>query len=374
MRIALFSSTADVSNGYGNITAEYCRVLHERGIKFTLFLPKSEEHRVAALGWKFPVECVLPLYIFEMRNPRALLYYRAVDVSRFDIVHSLFDFPTCVIAARSARRHRRPFMMGAQGTYGVVPLLRFPDRFALEQCYRQAKAIVVPSEFTRKTILDHTRRPYDITVIHNGVNFGRFQRAVDTGPIRRLWPGRKILLTVGGLKERKGQDLVIRALAQAKQYLPPFVYVIVGDGPMRSAWNALAQECGIADSVVFAGAKGSDELVAYFQACDLYVHTPRVVNYNFEGFGIVYLEAGACGKPSVATDAGGVANAVQNGETGIILPDGDVDGIADAVKKILGDPVLAERLGSAAREYARKHDWPLIVDQFQNLYASILRR
>ena len=70
--------------------------------------------------------------------------------------------------------------------------------------------------------------------------------------------------------------------------------------------------------VEFAGRKSGDELVSYFQLCDIYVHTPKVVDLKFEGFGIVYLEASACGKPIVATDAGGVRDAVIDGETGLI--------------------------------------------------------
>ncbi len=372
MRIALFSSTADAKNGYGNITVEYCRELRRRGIDFTLFLPEAERKFHARYIPEIPTEFSLPPYVFEVKNPKSLLHLKTIDVSRYDLVHSLLDFPYCFIAARSAKKYRKPFMMGSQGTYGVVPLLRFPDRLALEYSFAQAKKIVVPSAFTRDIILKHTKKPYEITVIHNGVNFARFEKPRDTGDIRARYAGKTIFLTVGGLKERKGQDLVIEALATLKKSTEDFVYLLVGDGEMKAAWKAHAEKFGVSDKVVFVGALDGEELVRYFHACDVYVHTPRVIYYNFEGFGIVYLEAGACGKPSIAAAAGGVADAVVQGETGFIVPDGATEAIAAKMLQLMRDSALRQKMGDAGREYARRHDWATIVGEFLKLYSAVL--
>ena len=174
------------------------------------------------------------------------------------------------------------------------------------------------------------------------------------------------------MKERKGQDLVIEALATLKKSTDDFVYLLVGDGEMKTVWQAHAEKFGVSDNVVFVGALDGEELVRYFHACDMYVHTPRVIYYNFEGFGIVYLEAGACGKPSIAADAGGVADAVVQNETGFIVPDGDVAHIADKMLQLLRDGALRQTMGDAGREYARKHDWAPIVDEFLKLYSAVL--
>lgn len=372
MRIALFSSTADAKNGYGNITVEYCKELMKAGVDFTLFLPQSEKEFHEKYNPNVPTEFNLPPYIFEMKNPKVLGYLRTIDVSEYDIVHSLFDFPYCFVAARSARKYKKPFIMGSQGTYGVVPLLRFPDRLALEYAYKQAQKIVVPSEFTRTMILKHTKRPYTITIIHNGVNFARFEKPVDASAIRSKYEGKMIYLTVGGLKERKGQDLVIEALAKLRPDFDTFVYLMVGEGEWRSALEAKVKECKVEDKVVFVGSLDGEELVKYFYACDIYVHTPRVAYYNFEGFGIVYLEAGACGKPVVATDAGGVGDAVVNGKTGYIVGEGDTDAIADRLLVLSKDHTIRARLGAAGKEYAREHDWKIIVKKFIGLYKEIL--
>ncbi len=374
MRIALFSSTADAKNGYGNITVELCRAFKALGTEFTLFLPEAEKKFALQYIPDIPTEFCLPPYIFELKNPKSLLHLKNIDLSGYDVVHSILDFPYCVMAARLAQKYKKPFIMGSQGTYGVVPLLRFPDRLALEFAYGQAKKIIVPSEFTKDIILKHTKKQYEIDVVHNGVNFERFAAPCDASAIRVKYSGKTIYLTVGGLKERKGQDLVIESLQILKKSYQDFVYILVGAGEWKSVLEAKAKECGVDSHVVFAGSQDSDALVAYFHACDVYVHTPKVVNYNFEGFGIVYLEAGACSKPSVATDAGGVADAVIDGETGVILKDGDTEGIAAALLKFSRDPLYRKRLGDAGKEYARGHDWSLIARRYMGYYLEILGR
>lgn len=305
MRVALFSSTIDVRNGYGNITYELTKHLCQLGIDVELFLPKSEEKFVRDNPVPCPVHCSLPEYVYRLHQPKVLGYLRPVPLKGFDVVHSILDFPYCVLAAWSAKWAKLPFMMGVQGTYGIVPLVYWPEKYVMRWCYRQAKHVIVPSVFTRDLITELAKQTYPISIVHNGVNYARFQRPVSSDAIRAKYPGKTILLTVGGFKERKGQDLVIQSLPKILQKRRDVMYVMVGEGFWKEHLDKMAQELGVRDHVDFISPKRDDELVAWFKACDVYVHTPRVANYQFEGFGIVYLEAGACGKPSVATDAGG---------------------------------------------------------------------
>jgi len=371
MHLALFSSTVDVRNGYGNITYELATHLHAKGVELTLFLPESEGNIARSLGFQFDTRCVLPPYIFRCFQPAAISHLQCIDLRSFDLVHSLFAFPYCFIAARSAKKSVIPFMMGAQGTYGVLPLTYFPEKYLLKWCYGRAQQICVPSEFTKQMIQQYAHNEYPIRVIHNGVRYARFAAAPDIADLKRQYAGKQILLTVGGLKERKGQDLVIRALAMVKEQCPHLFYILVGEGNWRSYLADLAQQLGVADRVVFVGAKTGDELVRYYYLSDIYVHTSRVASLQFEGFGIVYLEAGACGKPVIATDAGGIRDAVLDRETGIVVPDGDTKGIARALVELCHDENRCRRLGENGREYARKHDWDLIAGQYLSLYRTV---
>lgn len=262
--------------------------------------------------------------------------------------------------------------MGAQGTHGVRPLVWFPERWLLSWCYKQASGIAVPSVYTKEKILELSKQSLDIDIIHNGVRFERFAHDPGSADIRKMYPGKKILLTVGGLWGRKGQDMVIRSLPQILKEHPDAIYMMVGDGNAKEDLQNLASELGVADAVVFAGRKSGDELVSYFHACDIYVHTPRMTDLKFEGFGIVYLEASACGKPIVATDSGGIRDAVLDGKTGLIAAPEDSTDIAQRVTHLLSDTILAAQLGTAGRTYAQQHNWPNIADQYMHLYKKAL--
>ncbi len=373
MKVALFSNTAEPKDGYGNITVELSRALHGAGIDCTLFLPPSQKNAATVATLPFEISCTLPEYVYRIFQRSGPGYFRAQEVKGFDLVHDLFAFPYCITAAASSRKHGIPFVTGAQGTHGVRPLAWWPERWLLKYCYGHAKGIAVPSEFTKKKICELSGKDYPITVIHNGVHFERFQKSVDVDAVKKRHAEKKILLTVGGLWGRKGHDLVLKALPTILKKHPDTVYMIVGDGDLRSDLEKLADDLHIKSAVDFAGRKSGDDLVACFQACDVYVHTPRVTGLKFEGFGIVYLEASACGKPIVATDAGGIRDAVLDGETGLIAADGDVNGIAERVIRLLDDQTLAGKLGERGREYAREHDWAKIAEKYVRWYGQVLR-
>jgi phosphatidylinositol alpha-1,6-mannosyltransferase len=276
--------------------------------------------------------------------------------------------------AREAKRMGVPFMMGAQGTYGVKPLTEQPERFFLKYAYGEARAIVVPSEYTKATINKEANEQYDITIIHNGVDYERFRNALGTeAELKKQYEGKRILLTVGQVKNRKGQDLVIRALPQILKEHPNTMYLIVGDDGWGGYLEKLADEIGVRDHVVFVGPVESEKVSAYFHACDVYVHTARIAgDYFFEGFGIVYLEAGACGKPSVGTKAGGITDALIHEKTGFVAPNEDVDTVAQYVNSLLGDESLRTKMGEEGRAYAQEHMWDKVTDRFIELYQSLL--
>lgn len=373
MRVALFSSTIEPKDGYGNITYELTRELHAQGIDLTLFLPKNQKGAAERMALPFSVRCELPKYVYRIFERNGPGYFKTFDVSSFDVVHDLFSYPYCIPAARSAKKYGKPLVMGAQGTHGVRPLTYRPERWLLKRCFAQAAAIAVPSEYTKKRILEEAKEDYAIDVVHNGVHFERFQKATDTASIHNRYQGKKMLLTVGGLWGRKGHDLILRALPDVLKKHPNVMYSIVGDGNARADLEALTKELGLTASVDFAGRKSGDDLVAYFQACDIYVHTPRIVDKNkFEGFGIVYLEASACGKPIVATDAGGIRDAVLENETGLIVPDGDIAAISTKIIRLLDDQALAKKLGDRGREYAQENDWKVIAKKFIELYEKAI--
>ncbi len=374
MKILLISNTNNIKNGGGNMTHELCSFLATR-CDITLLLPKDAPKYDYAT---YKIEYVLPTYIFDVKTPTILDYimFEYSQTKGFDIVHSLFEFPYAFIGARLAEKYDKPFIIGTQGTYAIKPLFEFPQKYILKWIYNNADRIVSASQFTKDAIIEHSGTKTPIDIIHNGVNFARFSRQKNIEDIRTKYPGKQLLLTVGGFKPRKGQDIVLRALGKVIAKRSDFHYLIVGPHENRNEYieslHAIIADKGLMDNVTFVGECSDDDIVRYFQACDIYVHTTRVVNWNFEGYGIVYLEAGACGKPSIAAHAGGAPDAVVDGETGIIVPEEDVSATALAIEKMLKSPELARELGQGGRVFAENHDWSIIGMKYFDLYKKLL--
>jgi phosphatidylinositol alpha-1,6-mannosyltransferase len=372
MKILLLSSSNNIENGYGNITHEYCSYLLKKGVDFKLLLPVDEPRYSHT---NYPVEYVLPPYIFNTKTKKFLKYLFFVYKTDADIVHSLFEFPYGIIGAKIAKKFKKPFIVGTQGTYAIRPLLAFPDKIFTKWMYNAARFVITPSKFTADSIRAYATVKPPIKIIHNGVNFKRFDVVADTQLIQEKYKGKKLLITVGGIKPRKGQDVVLKALGILKKKRDDFHYLIIGPDEKRSKYQneleELISQNNLEKNVTFTGAVAGDELIKYFQAAYLYVHTPRLIHWNFEGFGIVYLEASASKRPIVAGDSGGIRDAVVDGKTGIVVPENDPEATATAIEKLLNDPGLAEKMGQAGYEYARAHDWTNIAAEYAALYNEL---
>jgi glycosyltransferase involved in cell wall biosynthesis len=126
------------------------------------------------------------------------------------------------------------------------------------------------------------------------------------------------------------------------------------------------------EGVTFLGAISDGELRRQYQQASVFVLTPQEEGLNFEGFGLVYLEAGAYGVPVVATNTGGVPDAVRNGETGFLLEANDVAGIAQAVSDLLLDPELNLRMGLANRRWAETLTWERAAQEQFGVYLQAM--
>ena len=157
--------------------------------------------------------------------------------------------------------------------------------------------------------------------------------------------GKRVLLTVGRVVPRKGMDTIIRALPSLIETFPDLHYLLVGRGEYRATLEALAAELGVSDHVTFVGSVADGELVEHYRLCDLFVMPNRELpNHDTEGFGLVFLEANACGKPVIGGRAGGVVEAVRDGENGLLVNGDDVADVSRAIASVLGDEALADRL------------------------------
>jgi phosphatidylinositol alpha-1,6-mannosyltransferase len=225
-----------------------------------------------------------------------------------------------------------------------------------------AHHVVVVSRFTAAAVaelLGEAGRGR-IRLIENGVDVARFR------PLPRLpelaaqygLRGCFVFISVCRLLEKKGIDQAIRAFVRVVAQYPDSRYLVVGDGPYRGALEALAQSCGVADRVAFSGAVTEDELVEHYALGDVFVMpNRRLANGDTEGFGLVFLEANACGLPVIAGSDGGSADAVRHGVNGLLVDGHSLNSIAQAMLELRRDEGLRARLRAGGHEAAQAADW-----------------
>jgi phosphatidylinositol alpha-1,6-mannosyltransferase len=177
------------------------------------------------------------------------------------------------------------------------------------------------------------------------------------GAARRAAMGltdRPVVVCVSRLMPRKGQDVLIRALPAVQRAVPDTALLLVGGGPSRERLESLAASTGVAASVMFTGSVPWPELPSYYGAGDVFAMPcrTRLGGVDVEGLGIVFLEAAACGLPVVAGDSGGAPETVLDGETGWVVDGRSVDGVAQRLVTLLGDPAAAAAMGAKGRDWA----------------------
>lgn len=212
-----------------------------------------------------------------------------------------------------------------------------------------------------------------IEVIYPGVDADRFRPETPDKPMVERYglQGKKALLTVARLDERKGHDTVIRALKLLAGEAPDLVYLIPSIGREEARLRALVQELDLEDRVQFLGLIPNEDLPRLYNICDIYVMPNRVTTDSalagdIEGFGIAFVEAGACGKPVIACRSGGAVEAVLDEETGLLVEPGSDEAVAAAIRRLLNDADLAKRLGEAGRRRVETNfDWPILSAQLE---------
>jgi phosphatidyl-myo-inositol dimannoside synthase len=220
---------------------------------------------------------------------------------------------------------------------------------------RAAQDLVAVSEYTASLVKATGTFSADMHLISPGVDI-----PLDTEPLPESRP---TFLTIARLEDRyKGHDVLVRALPLIRAKVPDIHWAVIGDGPLRPGLEQLARSHEVVDSISFLGSLSDEQRNRWLRRAHVLAMPSRLPAGDFagEGFGIVYLEAAAYGKPVVAGDVAGALDAVADGETGLLVDPTDHVAVAEAITKLLLDPQLARRLGSAGAARARSFSWPAI--------------
>ncbi len=257
-----------------------------------------------------------------------------------------------------------------------------PERIAAEKSILAAADRIVVSTLAELTQLRFLYKANDrkMEVIPPGVDRSHFYPipSDEAKQFIGLKSEDRMVLFVGRIEPLKGVDTLIRAMAclKYKGYDRPVHLAIIGGEPDVSPEDMslemarlqqLADDLLMGKTVVFLGKRGQDTLPYYYSAAEVVV-----MPSHYESFGMVALEAMACGAPVIASEVGGLGFLVQDGETGYTVPDGEPDKLCEKLDLLLGDRELRERMGKRAVEVAKSYDWEKIAKLILDVYKELV--
>jgi glycosyltransferase involved in cell wall biosynthesis len=346
-------------------------------VRFPLELPpdltygRVAQSRVSWLG-KFARVVVMAHYM-EAQH-RAIL--TEVRENGGDVIHAHWAIPTGPAAVLAARKLQLPSVITMHGGDVYVNPEQgydFPTRWyvrpALRWTLRHAGALTAITEDCRQHALRAGAPAEHIRLVFNGTDLRRFSPE-DHGSQGDSRFGSNMIFACRQLFPRKGIRFLLEAAAALKPQFPDLKIVLAGDGFERPELVRLASELGISSDVTFLGWVPNADLPQYYRAAAV-----SVIPSLEEGFGIPAAEAMGCEVAVVASDAGGLPEVVENGVTGLVVPRGDANALAQAIGSLLADPQRRRRMGQAGRARAlRLFDWDRSAEQFEEIYREVASR
>jgi phosphatidylinositol alpha-1,6-mannosyltransferase len=237
-----------------------------------------------------------------------------------------------------------------------------------------ADLVVAISEYTRRLTLEAAPRATVVTV-PLGVNHEHFCPGDKELAKKRFGAdGKVVLSSVSRLQAYKGHETVLRALAELpERQRNRVVYLIAGKGPCGDELRKLASDLGLSEQVRFLGFVPEEDLPDLYRASDLFVLCTRETSeqQEVEGFGLVFLEAQACGTPVVGTRTGGIPDAMKEGEGGWLIEQDDAEALSKILLGLAGDPESFRTAGLAARRRVeRECTWGHYIDRFRTVLEA----
>ena len=289
---------------------------------------------------------------------RLTTLYRQV---RPDVVHS--HLYAGVYSLWAARRAGVPVSVHTVHTLADKEMPSLHKR-CMRHAYRAGRvAPVAISPQVQQSLYREYGLPADrVVCIDNGIDIARF-----TPPAAGLAHDGFRFISVGRLCEAKNQHLLIEAFAQVHRQLPDATLTIVGEGPLRAALEQQVAQAGLSDCVSLPGI--SDDVPGYLHRSDVFVFSS-----DYEGVGLVLMEAMAAGLPVVSTAAGGVANVVTDGQNGFLTPVGDATALAACMTRLASDDTLRGQMAAAARKRAVGFDIGAMTRQYAALFDELLAK
>jgi len=368
MKICFLVNQLSLKDGWGSYAVNLIEHLSKQGIDCSVLSSvKSQENDLSIIkDYKILPPLFVSRWIKLFVFIKNFFKIRKI-IQQADIVHVLAE-PYSLVASWVCGQ--RPMLITLHGTYAVDHYKKWYLRGLYSQVYKQAAHLICVSRFTEKEVLKKIPLK-NIMVINNGVDYQKFQ----TPNSSELGQARSIV-SVGALMSRKGYHISIPAVAQVIKKYPDLKYYIIGNQKNKEYFvqlKDLVKKYSLEGNIVFLEDVPEKDLIKFYYQSDLFLLTPIYVEGSkFEGFGLVYLEANACGKPVIGTYGCGAEDAIKHGYNGLLVEQNNIEQTGQAILDILSNQELAQDMSRDAKQWAQDHDWSRIVlkyiKEYQKLY------
>ena len=293
-----------------------------------------------------------------------------------NIIHAHFAYPEGFVGLIAKRVSGKPLVVTLHG-YDILTehTIRYGSRLdprvnaMIKKVLKGADAIVAASSAIYNAALEAGCMSHKLYLIPNGIDTKRFNPSIKGTHIReKLNVGKNpFVFTLRVHEPKNGIEYLIRAASLVLEEFPNVFFVIGGDGPLRQYHESLAKELGVSGNVVFVGRIPQSELPCFYVACDMFI-IPSVI----EAFGLVTIEAMACGKPVIGTDVGGIADIIVDGVNGFLVRPKDPAALAQKIILLLNNSKLREKMGETGREIVeREFNIEKRAEKIIKLYESL---
>jgi len=248
------------------------------------------------------------------------------------------------------------------GTHFSSAIKQKRKRYFVKKILKSADCIICSNSYTAGQVGDFLNSNKKINLVNPGVDVG-LKKKIQGSNIQNMakkhnLENKYILLSVGRLVGRKGFDQVIRAIPYAIKKIPQLMYVVIGAGEDEEKLKCLIAENRLNNSVLLLSSVTNEERQIWYNICDCFIMPSRVIGSDYEGFGIVYLEANLAGKPVIAGKGGGVRDAVRDGLNGVSVDPENVEAIGNTIVKLALDTDMRKKLGEQGKKFVLENfEW-----------------
>ena len=366
MKTLIITNYLGEKSGWGSYSMSLVEQLTKNGIKVVVICNKKNEKyddivqvEILPNPLSFKRNYFLaPLYVFKI--------WTVLKKKKIDFVHCLVE-PYAFIAYLTSKIFRTRYFITIHGSYGVKTLRSIFYGFFQIIAYKNAHVVICVSNYTKRRVLEY-KKLTNFAVIPNGVDI--------CSPKSKIFNNQQkedIILGVGALKQRKGFDVMVKALGIVIRTIPNIKYCIVGspeDYKYLIYIRKLIENLNLENNIVLFGKVSDNKLKEFYKKSKVFALTPLSSKFDFEGFGLVYLEANKYGLPVVGSYDNGGEEAIKDGYSGFLAKANNPEDTADKLIKILSSKELYEKLSQNAISWSQEMSWDNVFEKYLEVYGS----